>query len=840
MKKFYFWTAVLLLPFFMSCNKDIQDSKVNLSYNLENDRIIEEGKNLAVNSAVFSVNGGGGNSGSVEVAKAEEYRLAYDYGDGQVTSEDLLYDLPLKREASFSENPMVGYSTNTNVSLKYAFGSIRIPVTGTASLKSISVSSVDSRYPLAGSARISMRFFDAPQVNIYNNASSSIEIVFEEGMSLDASNASYIEFIVPQAEYPGLSFMLTDNDGKVMATSIETTVSVARGERTTVPAINYQPTGDVVSLNCTLENDAFGQPTLWQEGATINVNGSLLSLTEGAGTSTGSFGPIPQGESYLAVTPVNSFIDFSSTVATVSIPSNIRNDSPAMTVNPLVASSTDNNLSFKYVSGFLCVKVSGENVITKATLSSQTKPICGKTKVTFAGSEISDVFVMNDASKEETIDCGSGVSTSGGKTFCFTLPQGEYKDLKLTLTNALSQMAVFELPAVEVSRNGKTTLSETIKWTPSAEESGNLSALGWANCYIVSSEGSYSFETRMVDGTRIEGIASADWLWTEELGQNASNNLISDVTYKDGKISFKASSKEGNALIAAFDATGEILWSWHIWMTDTPKVFNYKNRSDKNPDLGYYAMDRNLGAVSAEIDGGQATYGLFYQWGRKDPFVAGSKVEYDTDADGIKTMYPMRNGSETVCNTKYPQAKWTAAEGDATTGTKAFAIAHPMYFLAANKTSGDNNWLAKGIGEFLTDGDPNNGLWKPFTKTNYDPCPPGYMNPRNGMWRVLENTTSVVWHDAPSYGAVYTTEDGEQTWFPAQGFRSAHPQECGALINVGVEHSIIQLWTSELQVSWPSCRAYSFYMDSVLTNASAQDDAWGYGLNVRCVKVYQD
>ena len=71
MKKFYFWTAVLLLPFFMSCNKDIQDSKVKLSYNLENDRIIEEGKNLAVNSAVFSVNGGGGNSGSVEVAKAE-------------------------------------------------------------------------------------------------------------------------------------------------------------------------------------------------------------------------------------------------------------------------------------------------------------------------------------------------------------------------------------------------------------------------------------------------------------------------------------------------------------------------------------------------------------------------------------------------------------------------------------------------------------------------------------------------------------------------------------------------------------------------------------------------
>ena len=251
-------------------------------------------------------------------------------------------------------------------------------------------------------------------------------------------------------------------------------------------------------------------------------------------------------------------------------------------------------------------------------------------------------------------------------------------------------------------------------------------------------------------------------------------------------------------------------------------------------------MDRNLGAISAEIDGGEATFGLFYQWGRKDPFVAGSSVEYDVDGNGNKTMYPMRNGAGTACNTKYAQAAWTAAEGDKTTGTKAYAAAHPMHFLAANKTSGDNNWLAKGIGEFLTDGDPNNGLWSPFTKTIYDPCPPGYMNPRNGMWRVLESSTDVIWHDAPSYGAVYTTPDGQQSWFPAQGYRSAHPQDGGALLNVGVEHSIIQLWTSELMVSYPSCRAYSFYMDSVLTNASAQDDAWGYGLNVRCVKVYEE
>ncbi|MGM9767796.1 MAG: hypothetical protein ACI3Z0_04965 [Candidatus Cryptobacteroides sp.] len=795
---------------------------------------------MSVNEENFTLSGGGKISGIVEVAKADEYRLAYDFGNGQISSEGLLYTLPVKRPQTISENPMVGYTTNSNASVKYAFGTIRLPITGAANLKSISITSLDAKYALSGDFRIPMRFLDVPQVEFASNSSSAVEISFDKGLQLDLSKPSYIEFLVPQANYPGFNIILTDNDSKVMTCKLESTISVLRGEVVTAPEIRYEPQGDVVSFTCSLEQDALGQASLWPEGAMINVNGNLLSISDGAGTGRGTFGPFPVADSYVAVTPLGAFADYSSSVATIAIPSSVKYDSPMMTVNPLVASSSDNTLTFKYVSGILAVRISGENIISKAVLSSSAKAICGKAKVTFTGSEIEDVFVMNDSSHEETVDCGSGVSTSGGKIFYFTLPQGDYKDLKLTLTNVRRQMAVFELPAVSIARNAKTTVPETVEWSPSVDDPGNLSAMGWANCYMISEAGTYSFETRMVDGNKVENISSADWLWAQDLASPGANTLISDISYKDGKITFKATGKEGNALIAAFDSDGNIVWSWHIWITDTPEDFNYKNRSDKNPDLGYYAMDRNLGAVSAEIGGGEATFGLFYQWGRKDPFVAGSKVEYDTDSDGNKTMYPMRNGAATACNIKYPQAKWIAEEGDAKTGTKAYAIAHPMLFLAANTTSGDNNWLAKGIGEFLTDGDPHNGLWQPFTKTIYDPCPPGYMNPRNGMWRVLESTTDVVWHDAPSYGAVYTTPGGQQTWFPAQGYRSAHPQDRGALMNVGVEHSIIQLWTSELQVSYPSCRAYSFYMDSVLTNASAQDDAWGYGLNVRCVKVYDN
>ncbi|MDE6499115.1 MAG: DUF4906 domain-containing protein, partial [Rikenella sp.] len=110
----------------------------------------------------------------------------------------------------------------------------------------------------------------------------------------------------------------------------------------------------------------------------------------------------------------------------------------------------------------------------------------------------------------------------------------------------------------------------------------------------------------------------------------------------------------GNAVLALYDnasSGGTILWSWHIWVTgylpDGTKDYglginskatvaggevhtygeNYKKASDR---MGggplRVIMDRNLGAVgvlytlSTTNTQNYPTYGLFYQWGRKDPF----------------------------------------------------------------------------------------------------------------------------------------------------------------------------------------------------------------------------
>ena len=94
---------------------------------------------------------------------------------------------------------------------------------------------------------------------------------------------------------------------------------------------------------------------------------------------------------------------------------------------------------------------------------------------------------------------------------------------------------------------------------------------------MVHTAGTYSFRTRRIDNTPIQNIAKADWLWVSRVGASENNELISDISYADGMISFTATANRGNALIAAFDDKGEIVWSWHIWMTDLPETFDYEN-----------------------------------------------------------------------------------------------------------------------------------------------------------------------------------------------------------------------------------------------------------------------
>ena len=140
-----------------------------------------------------------------------------------------------------------------------------------------------------------------------------------------------------------------------------------------------------------------------------------------------------------------------------------------------------------------------------------------------------------------------------------------------------------------------------------------------ANCYMITSGGGYYFDAT-VKGNGQAGIhptfkdqsatlspAGAKLVWEEVSG------LITGVSYENGKIYFACSGKDGNAVIAATDEAGNVIWSWNIWSTGKIKDLH----------LGEWDfMDRNLGAKSVD------DHGLYFQWGRKDPF--SSIIEFDS------------------------------------------------------------------------------------------------------------------------------------------------------------------------------------------------------------------
>ncbi|NCB26952.1 MAG: hypothetical protein EOM62_16050, partial [Bacteroidia bacterium] len=182
-----------------------------------------------------------------------------------------------------------------------------------------------------------------------------------------------------------------------------------------------------------------------------------------------------------------------------------------------------------------------------------------------------------------------------------------------------------------VTESGQTiTVKLTDQTVLATEKITLLSQHGTANCYLVTAGGHYAFNAQ-VRGNGIGDQATtgydphlsgdnlkADWLWS------STENLLTAVTYnpQSGTISFTASSGKGNAVIALFSGD-EIIWSWHIWLTDEPQTMPYEN--------GLIFQDRNLGATSAEA-GSTAAYGLYYQWGRKDPFSGGVTTETSATA----------------------------------------------------------------------------------------------------------------------------------------------------------------------------------------------------------------
>ena len=283
----------------------------------------------------------------------------------------------------------------------------------------------------------------------------------------------------------------------------------------------------------------------------------------------------------------------------------------------------------------------------------------------------------------------------------------------------------------------------------SCDNATDLSGSESANCYIVSSAGSYIFRTVQGNSsTSVGSVASAEVLW-ESFGTDIEPNvgdLIKSVSHSDGYIYFQTADtfKEGNAVIAAKDASGEILWSWHIWLTDKPEEQVYYNNAGT-------MMDRNLGATSA-TPGDVGALGLLYQWGRKDPFLGSSSISSSTVAKST-ISWP------------------SAVSSDSSKGTIAYATANPTTFIKYNSNNCD--WYYTGSSS------TDNTRWATDKdKSIYDPCPSGWRVPDggdNGVWsKALGSSSSYTGtYNSTNEGMNFSGKFGSAStiWYPASGYR---------------------------------------------------------------------
>ena len=350
----------------------------------------------------------------------------------------------------------------------------------------------------------------------------------------------------------------------------------------------------------------------------------------------------------------------------------------------------------------------------------------------------------------------------------------------------------------------------------------DLSASGTANSYIVSQPGAYKFKMTKGNTQESVGNVSAVRILWESFGTAVSPkpfDLIS-ATGKDGDYALfevPQSFKEGNAVIAAYDSQEKILWSWHIWLTSdsiSAETYYVSSNGVFTDEVAGVVMDRNLGALSNEVNSVDA-FGLFYQWGRKDPYLG--------SANAAGTAFAVSTRSLRV------------AIVDASMQTIDYTVANPHVFLFGNSRK---DWIAE----------KNNTLWTNSTKTKYDPCPPGWRIPDGGTG--LNGVQAGLWAKIGmnAYGKTPMPASWQSGWkgmmFPISktGYSSWYPVAGGigldaALKLVGVDGTY---WTA---AAIGGNHDYVFAMNFYF--ASSQTEYYAYcstevpratGNSVRCCK----
>ena len=508
-----------------------------------------------------------------------------------------------------------------------------------------------------------------------------------------------------------------------------------------------------------MPNDAIGIGTAVTSSDNNKFEKFVNSNTEASETGIFS-GTISLADKYHAVYPYTGtkyqWVN-GDHVFTINLPQTQKyvKGSFAADTAPMVATAAAGEVfEFQNVCGLLALRLKGEEQVKSITFvgkdaNDNVMPVSGSFNISMDNDPLAmstylnwnDQIVTMDTKKSVTLVCDEPVQLSSAEStpFYFVLPPATYEKFTIIINTADGKVMMKEgkNPITIERAHAKPTAALQYAETVTID----LSAKGTANCYIVPEAGVYSFDASVIANgefglignakfhTRNTGItpASVEVLWTDKEG---SVNIIS-FDESTSKVTFLATGAEGNAVIAAKDTDGTILWSWHIWMTDQPAEHKYVN------SYGTFTMlDRNLGAIRADRGNSDAeqkqSIGAAYQWGRKDPFIA----TYDSERGEWKTLFNTRDA-------------W-------------FSIAESVQ-MPNTYTYYKDDWNSEDISH----------SWTPDGKSIYDPCPVGYRVATGNAFRGFSKTESYVdrlsyFNYVGSYDQGFNfIYDGSQTsWYP--------------------------------------------------------------------------
>lgn len=221
-----------------------------------------------------------------------------------------------------------------------------------------------------------------------------------------------------------------------------------------------------------------------------------------------------------------------------------------------------------------------------------------------------------------------------------------------------------------------------------------------ANCYItdINHEGLYRFDPTVAgNGQNTPNLVVLD----VKLVWQSSKGFIKDLKLSGGQIFFSTAKEAGNAVIAALNSADEVIWSWHIWQPEEQlKAIRTKN--------DVMIANLNLGALN-NTPGDIKSYGLLYQWGRKDPFTGSPTLTGNTLTMPAE-VYDAAGNTVAMSHTKRSENQLD------------YATQNPTCVLEGLS---NGNWMST----------ENNLLWKTSEgkKTCFDPCPAGWRVPEKDI-----------------------------------------------------------------------------------------------------------